>query len=67
MIVCVCNNINEADVRRAVRAGAPDAEGVYAVHGCTMNCGCCLATIEDMLTEERSAAPAPNAAKSRAA
>ena len=42
MIVCGCNRITEAEVRKAARAGAPNPATAYAFRGCQVQCGCCL-------------------------
>ena len=42
MIVCVCNRITEAEVRKAARSGYATPEAAYACVGCDVQCGCCL-------------------------
>jgi len=54
MIVCICNRITEAEVRKAGRAGAPTPETAYAFHGCEVQCGCCLDYASEIIDEERS-------------
>jgi bacterioferritin-associated ferredoxin len=55
MIVCICNRITEADVRKAARAGAPSPETAYAFHGCEVQCGCCLDFAQEIIDDERGA------------
>ena len=56
MIVCVCNRLNEAQVRCAAEAGAECAHSVHAHHGVKPNCGCCLDFMNEMVRETWSAA-----------
>jgi len=42
MHVCICNALPERKVHQALRAGVRTAEGVYAHHGCDVQCGKCL-------------------------
>ena len=51
MIICVCNRLNEAEVREAVAAGARNPEAVYAGCGVNRNCGCCVPMMEQMIAE----------------
>jgi bacterioferritin-associated ferredoxin len=52
MIVCVCNAINEDDVREAARKGARTPEAAYAMYGCEPQCGCCLHYAQEIIDEE---------------
>jgi bacterioferritin-associated ferredoxin len=61
MIVCVCNNLNDARIRNAIAHGARTADDVYARCGVERNCGQCQETIEAML--ESAAAPVLQAAE----
>jgi bacterioferritin-associated ferredoxin len=45
MIVCSCNRLTDTQVTQAIRAGASDADQVYAACGCRKQCGCCGDTI----------------------
>jgi bacterioferritin-associated ferredoxin len=54
MIVCICNRITEAEVRKAARAGAPSPETAYACLGCEVQCGCCLDYAGEIVEEERA-------------
>jgi bacterioferritin-associated ferredoxin len=51
MIVCICNRITEAEVRKAARCGAPTPESAYAFHGCEVQCGCCLDYAQEVIDE----------------
>ena len=55
MIVCVCNRLNENQVRGAINSGACCPDDVYARCGVRKNCGRCQETIEDMLDENPAA------------
>ena len=50
MIVCICNRLNSADVTRALTE-TTNANEVHRVCGCEVQCGCCMATIEEMADE----------------
>jgi bacterioferritin-associated ferredoxin len=54
MIVCICNRITEAEVRKAARAGAPTPESAYAFQGCEVQCGCCLDFAQEIIDHERA-------------
>jgi bacterioferritin-associated ferredoxin len=57
MIVCVCNAINEDEVREAARKGAHTPEAAYAIYGCEPQCGCCLVYAQEIIEEERPKRP----------
>jgi bacterioferritin-associated ferredoxin len=57
MIVCVCNRITEAEVRKAARTGCDTPEAAYACVGCDVQCGCCLDFAQDVIDEERGKRP----------
>ena len=59
MVVCLCNAMTDGDVRAAVAAGAVRPKEVYACCGGRAQCGCCTATVVQILREH---APATNAA-----
>lgn len=52
MIVCVCNALNEDEVREAARAGDRTPEAAYARFDCEVHCGCCLDFAQDIIDEE---------------
>jgi bacterioferritin-associated ferredoxin len=62
MIVCVCNRLNEARIRTAIRSGAGCADEVYARCGVERNCGRCQDEIEQMLDEAQAETPLVKAA-----
>jgi bacterioferritin-associated ferredoxin len=62
MIVCVCNRLNEARIRTAVRSGAGSADEVYARCGVERNCGRCQDEIEQMLDAAQAETPLVRAA-----
>jgi bacterioferritin-associated ferredoxin len=57
MIVCVCNRITEAEVRKAARSGYATPEAAYACVGCDVQCGCCLDFAQDVIDEEQGKRP----------
>jgi len=52
MIVCVCNRITEAEVRKAAHQGQRSPEAAYASLGCEVQCGCCLDYGQEVIDEE---------------
>jgi bacterioferritin-associated ferredoxin len=57
MIVCVCNAINEDEVREAARKGARTPEVAYEFYGCEPQCRCCLDYAQEIIDEERPKRP----------
>jgi len=55
MIVCVCNRLNEAQIRAACASGPARPEDVYGLCGTERNCGRCQETIAEILDETRRA------------
>jgi bacterioferritin-associated ferredoxin len=53
MIVCVCRNVSDRAVARAIDGGARTAAEVARATGAGTSCGCCRATVEALL-EARS-------------
>lgn len=53
MIVCVCNAINDRDIRTVARTGLTDVEDVYAELGCELNCCQCMPFALEVIEEER--------------
>ncbi len=53
MIVCVCNAIDENELRSAARAGAPCPRSAYAHLGCEPQCGACLCYAQEIIDKER--------------
>jgi bacterioferritin-associated ferredoxin len=60
MIVCLCNRLNDKQVRAAILSGARCPDAVYSKCGVERNCGRCQDEIEVMLSEaiEQDLAPA---------
>jgi bacterioferritin-associated ferredoxin len=54
MIVCVCNAIDEDELRTAARAGAPCPRSAYANLGCEPQCGACLCYAREIIDVERA-------------
>ncbi|MBA2772242.1 MAG: (2Fe-2S)-binding protein [Pseudomonadota bacterium] len=55
MIVCVCNAIDEDELRAAARAGAPCPRSAYAHLGCELQCGTCLCFAQEIIDKQRKA------------
>jgi bacterioferritin-associated ferredoxin len=58
MVVCLCNAMTDGDVRAAVAAGAARPKEVYACCGGRAQCGCCTATVLQILRENGTPANA---------
>lgn len=57
MVICVCNNIREKQLRdAALRDDAVSACATYRALGCRAKCGQCLPTAQAILTQARTAA-----------
>ncbi|HEX8642058.1 MAG TPA: (2Fe-2S)-binding protein [Allosphingosinicella sp.] len=56
MIVCICNAIREADVRRAARDGASCPTSAYRAQGRKPRCGQCLSFAREIIAAERATA-----------
>jgi bacterioferritin-associated ferredoxin len=56
MIVCVCNAIREADVRRAARDGASCPTSAYRAFDRKPRCGQCLPFARAIIDSERATA-----------
>ena len=54
MIVCHCQDVNDATIRMAIDAGAADEFDVAAVCSAGSQCGGCVPTITDLLEECRA-------------
>lgn len=51
MYVCLCNGLNDRQVRGVISSGAQTPGRVYASLGCKMQCGKCLPMVRDMVAE----------------
>lgn len=57
MVICVCNNIREQQLREAAqRDDAVSACATYRALGCRAKCGQCLRAARAILSEARAAA-----------
>lgn len=57
MVVCICNNIREQELREAARRDqAVSACATYRALGCRAKCGQCIRAARAILSEERAAA-----------
>ena len=53
MIICVCNAIREDELRAVARDGAANTRAAYKALGCEPQCGCCLASAQEVIDDER--------------
>lgn len=53
MIVCICNNINEKQVKEHVRHGHVDPYGIQYACGGEPNCGKCIPFMNQLILEEQ--------------
>ena len=65
MVVCMCNGVTEAAIRRAARSGIRTLGELAMSTGCTAGCGCCLdfaeLTLREALREESPTSRSPRA------
>ena len=54
MYVCICNAFTCRDVRRVKSQGVSKSRQVYKKLGCSIQCGKCLETIDNVLKEDQS-------------
>ena len=52
MYVCICNALTSEDVRKLKNIGVCEPSSVYKKLGCSMQCGKCLQSIDEILQEE---------------
>ena len=57
MIVCICNAINEAELRGCARRGARTPEAAYEALGHEPQCGSCLNYAQQVMDEELEPRP----------
>jgi len=55
MIVCVCNNISDREIRQAVELGITSMEELRRDLGVATCCGQCLSCAEEILNEHLAA------------
>jgi len=55
MVVCICNEIREKDVREAARNGARSARCVFRQAGCKPKCAQCVTFAETIIASEHAA------------
>lgn len=60
MIICVCNNVSESELRKAIADGADSLSQISQATGLGRNCGGCLHTAKLLLKEEREQLLAAN-------
>jgi len=52
MYVCVCNGLNDRNVRKAITEGADTVGRVFKAHGCKADCAQCVNSMRDLIEEE---------------
>jgi bacterioferritin-associated ferredoxin len=55
MIVCVCNNISDREIRQAMEFGLTSMEELHSALGVATCCGQCFSCAEDILNEHLAA------------
>lgn len=50
MIVCICNNISDREIRQAIELGITSMDELRADLGLATCCGQCASTAEEILT-----------------
>ena len=54
MIVCLCEGVNEREVRRTIRCGARTVRDVGRACGAGTNCGMCKVQLRQLLREREA-------------
>jgi bacterioferritin-associated ferredoxin len=67
MVVCLCRNVSDRIVARAIEDGARTVADVARATGAGSSCGCCHGTIEAMLARAACAHGGCEACPRRAA
>lgn len=68
MIVCICNQVSDREIRRCAAAGLTRFEELQAATRCSTCCGCCEGTARQLFQDAVDAvarASAASAAKSQ--
>ena len=60
MIICVCNNVSESELRKAIADGADSLGRLSQTTGLGSSCGGCLHQAKLLLKEEREQLIAAN-------
>ena len=50
MIVCMCKGLSDRAISAAIDAGAADADALGRATGAGTDCGCCVETLEAMVS-----------------
>lgn len=53
MWICLCNNISDEEVRKAISKGARNADEVFARHMKFPRCGTCIPKMEEMVEDSK--------------
>ena len=59
MYVCICAQVRECEIRRAIKAGAHSEDAVGDECGAGTGCGTCLERIADLIDAEAPTAVVP--------
>ena len=54
MYICLCNNVTDSDIRRAVDEGVSNMKQLKMKTGCASSCGKCIDSAKTILAEARS-------------
>lgn len=50
-LVCICNMVSEKEIKAALKDGAATTEDIQRVTSAGTNCGKCLMTIDQIISE----------------
>lgn len=59
MYVCICNGINDRQVKTAIAAGAKKWSDVHEYHGCKPECGGCGVEISEFISKSKKEVTPP--------
>jgi len=54
MYICLCNNVTDSDIRRAVDDGVSNMQQLKMKTGCASTCGKCVESAKEVMENARS-------------
>lgn len=50
-LVCTCNNLHIADIKKSIKNGKTEYESIFSVHGVEPGCGGCQDHVSDIVNQ----------------
>ncbi|WP_019673131.1 (2Fe-2S)-binding protein [Psychrobacter lutiphocae] len=54
MVICICNDVKDRQIKAAIASGVDSMEGLQAALDVATCCGCCEPMVNDYLEEHHS-------------